>query len=64
MISVLVKTFWKEDKIDKAIDVVRDMEQRGIVRTASVYYELACCLCNKGRWQEAMGQVRYCLHLA
>ncbi|KAL8151788.1 hypothetical protein V2J09_021596 [Rumex salicifolius] len=56
--KVLVKTFWKEDKVDRAIDVVREMEQRGIVRTASVYYELACSLCNKGRWPEAIEQIK------
>ncbi|KAJ0098072.1 hypothetical protein Patl1_28509 [Pistacia atlantica] len=51
---VLVKAFWEEGKINEAVEVVRDMEQRGVVGTASVYYELACCLCNSGRWQEAM----------
>ncbi|GAB4846886.1 hypothetical protein Ancab_025894 [Ancistrocladus abbreviatus] len=55
--KVLVRTFWKEDKVDEAIDAVTDMEQRGIFGTASVYYELACCLCNKGRWQEGMIEI-------
>lgn len=54
---VLVRTFWKEGKVDEAVHTVRDMEQRGIKGSASVYYELACCLCNKGRWQEAMMEV-------
>lgn len=30
------------------------MEQKGVIGTGSVYYELACCLCNNGRWREAM----------
>lgn len=59
--SVLVTTFWKEGKIDNAVEAVLDMEQRGVVGAASVYYELACCLCNKGRWRDAMVQVCYVL---
>ncbi|KAJ0982145.1 hypothetical protein J5N97_010400 [Dioscorea zingiberensis] len=54
---VLVRAFWEEGKVDEAIRAVRDMEQRGVVGIASVYYELACCLCNKGRWQEAVMEV-------
>lgn len=57
ILPVLVSTFWEEDKADKAVEVVRDMERRGVVGTASVYYELACCLCNKGRWRDAMLEV-------
>ncbi|MQM05382.1 hypothetical protein Taro_038192, partial [Colocasia esculenta] len=52
--KILVRAFWKEGKIDEAIDAVRDMEQRGVVGATGVYYELACCLCNNGRWKEAM----------
>lgn len=33
------------------------MERRGIVGTASVYYDLACCLCSAGRCEEALLQV-------
>ncbi|KAI5417907.1 hypothetical protein KIW84_042511 [Lathyrus oleraceus] len=55
--KVLVRTFWKEGKVDEAVKVVRDMERRGIMGTASVYYELACCLCNCGRWQDAIPEV-------
>jgi hypothetical protein len=40
------------------VEAVRDMEQRGVVGAASVYYELACCLCYNGRWQDAMLEVR------
>ncbi|WJX95026.1 hypothetical protein P8452_76390 [Trifolium repens] len=55
--KVLVRTFWKEGKIDEAVKSVRDMERRGIMGLASVYYELACCLCNCGRWQDAITEV-------
>lgn len=54
---VLVRAFWEEGKVDEAIKAVRDMEKRGVVGVASVYYELACCLCNKGRCQEAIMEV-------
>ncbi|GAV83520.1 PPR domain-containing protein/PPR_3 domain-containing protein [Cephalotus follicularis] len=54
---VLVKALWMEGKVSEAVEVVRDMEQRGVVGIASVYYELACCLCNNGRWQDAMMEV-------
>nr|UPT48680.1 pentatricopeptide repeat protein AaPPR598 [Agave angustifolia]UPT49842.1 pentatricopeptide repeat protein AaPPR414 [Agave angustifolia] len=55
--KVLVRTFWKEGKVDEAVEAVRDMERRGVVGTASLYYELACCLCNEGRWRDAMVEV-------
>ncbi|CAJ2635264.1 unnamed protein product [Trifolium pratense] len=55
--KVLVRTFWKEGKVDEAVKSVRDMERRGIMGLASVYYELACCLCNCGRWQDAITEV-------
>jgi hypothetical protein len=58
---VLVRTFWKEGKIDEAVKSVRDMERRGIMGLASVYYELACCLCNCGRWQDAIMEVLFLL---
>ncbi|KAL9258567.1 Pentatricopeptide repeat-containing protein [Drosera capensis] len=54
---VLVRTYWEEDKVDEAIDAVREMERRELTGCGSVYYELACCLCNKGRWQEAMMEI-------
>ena len=43
------------------MEAVRGMEQRGVVGVASVYYELACCLCNNGRWQDALVEVSVCL---
>ncbi|CAK9172305.1 unnamed protein product [Ilex paraguariensis] len=55
--KVLVKAFWVESKVDEAVQAVREMEQRGVVGIACVYYELACCLCNTGRWQEAMVEI-------
>jgi pentatricopeptide repeat protein len=55
---VLVRAFWEEGRVNEAVEAVRDMEQRGVVGAASVYYELACCLCYNGRWQDAMLEVR------
>lgn len=55
--KVIVRAYWEEGKVNEAIKAVRDMEQRGIVGTACVYYELACCLCNNQRWQEAIMEV-------
>lgn len=43
------------------MEAVRDMERRGVVGTSGVYYELACCLCKNGRWQDALLQVIFCL---
>lgn len=54
LFSVLVRALWRENKIEEAVEAVRDMEQKGVIGTGSVYYELACCLCNNGRWREAM----------
>ncbi|CAN4083032.1 unnamed protein product [Withania somnifera] len=55
--KVLVKSFWEEGKVNEAIQVVREMEQRGVVGSASVYYELACCLCYHGMWKEAFLEI-------
>lgn len=52
-----MRAFWEEGKVDEAVEAVRGMEQRGVVGVASVYYELACCLCNNGRWQDALVEV-------
>ena len=57
LILVLVRTFWEEGEVDEAIRIAREMERRGVIGSPSVYYELACCLCNKGRWQEAVMEV-------
>lgn len=54
---VLVKAFWREGRIEDAVMAVRDMEQRGIVGAACLYYELACCLCKNGLWKDAMLEV-------
>lgn len=54
---VLVNTLWKEGKTDEAILAVQDMERRGIVGSASLYYDLARCLCAAGRCSEALIQV-------
>ena len=56
-VLVLVNTLWRERKIDEAVLAVQDMENRGIVGTASLYYDLARCLCSAGRCDEALLQV-------
>lgn len=55
--KVLVNTLWREGKTDEAVLAVKDMERRGIVGSASLYYDLARCLCSAGRCQEALLQV-------
>ncbi|KAH7654422.1 TPR-like protein [Dioscorea alata] len=55
--KVLVNTLWREGKIDEAVLAVQDMENRGIVGTASLYYDLARCLCSAGRCDEALLQI-------
>lgn len=54
---VLVNTLWREGKPDEAIEVVEDMESRGQVGSASLYYDLARCLCSVGRCEEGLKQV-------
>lgn len=54
---VIVNTLWREDKIDEAIQTVRNMERRGIVGSAALYYDFARCLCSAGRCQEALMQI-------
>ncbi|XP_028554371.1 pentatricopeptide repeat-containing protein At5g67570, chloroplastic-like [Dendrobium catenatum] len=55
--KVLVRTFWEQGKLDEAVAAVREMERRGVIGTPGVYYELACCLCNNGRWLDATMEV-------
>lgn len=55
--KVLVNTLWREGKTDEALLVVGHMERRGIVGSASLYYDLARCLCSAGRCQEALKQI-------
>ncbi|XP_062206485.1 pentatricopeptide repeat-containing protein At1g30610, chloroplastic [Phragmites australis] len=55
--KVLINALWREGKIDEAVMVVEDMENRGIVGSASLYYDLARCLCSRGRCKEALLQV-------
>lgn len=52
-----MNTLWREEKIDEAVQTVRDMERRGIVGSAALYYDFARCLCSGGRCQEALMQV-------
>ncbi|XP_031404821.1 pentatricopeptide repeat-containing protein At1g30610, chloroplastic [Punica granatum] len=54
---VLVNSLWKEGKTDEAVLAVEEMEGRGIVGSAALYYDLARCLCTAGRCQEALEQI-------
>ncbi|XP_050220610.1 pentatricopeptide repeat-containing protein At1g30610, chloroplastic [Mercurialis annua] len=56
--KVLVNTLWKEGKTDEAVLAVEDMERRGIVGFAALYYDLARCLCSAGRCEEALLQIK------
>ncbi|EEF28597.1 pentatricopeptide repeat-containing protein, putative [Ricinus communis] len=55
--KVLVNTLWREGKTDEAVLAVEEMERRGIVGFAALYYDLARCLCSAGRCQEALLQI-------
>ncbi|XP_013587029.1 PREDICTED: pentatricopeptide repeat-containing protein At1g30610, chloroplastic [Brassica oleracea var. oleracea] len=55
---VLVNTLWKEGKTDEAIQTVEDMESRGIVGSAALYYDLARCLCSAGRCNEGLNTIK------
>lgn len=44
-------------EVDKAIEMVQDMERRGVIECAGVYYALASALCTAGRLSEALVQV-------
>ncbi|XP_042030370.1 pentatricopeptide repeat-containing protein At1g30610, chloroplastic-like [Salvia splendens] len=55
--KVLINALWKEGKVDEAIMAVDEMERRGIVGTAGLYYDLARCLCSAGRCSEALKQI-------
>uniref|UniRef100_A0A5B6Z6E5 Pentatricopeptide repeat-containing protein n=1 Tax=Davidia involucrata TaxID=16924 RepID=A0A5B6Z6E5_DAVIN len=55
--KVVVNTLWREDKTDEAILAVQDMERRGVIGSAGLYYDLARCLCSVGRCQEALMQI-------
>ncbi|XP_062004814.1 pentatricopeptide repeat-containing protein At5g67570, chloroplastic isoform X1 [Rosa rugosa] len=62
--KVIVRALWCEGKVNEAVEAVRDMERRGVVGTSGVYYELACCLCKSGRWQDALLQVEKMKHVS
>lgn len=52
-----MNTLWRESKTDEAVSAVEDMERRGIVGSAALYYDLARCLCSAGKCEEALMQV-------
>ncbi|KAL8151281.1 hypothetical protein V2J09_021089 [Rumex salicifolius] len=54
MYKVVLNALWREGRTDEAIDAVHEMERRGIVGSASLYYDLARCLCSAGRCEEAL----------
>lgn len=54
---VLVNALWREGKPDEALEAVHTMESHGVVGSASLYYDLARCLCSVGRCEEALTQV-------
>ena len=58
-----MNTLWKEGKVDEAALAVQNMEKRGIVGSAALYYDFARCLCSAGRCQEALIQVLLVLGL-
>ncbi|KAK8941699.1 Pentatricopeptide repeat-containing protein [Platanthera guangdongensis] len=55
--KVLVNTLWREGKVEEAVEAVKDMERRGIVGCAGLYYDIARCLCSSGRCEEALHQI-------
>lgn len=55
---MLLNALWREGKTEEAVLAVKDMEQHGVVGTASLYYDLARCLCTAGRCEEAILQVQ------
>lgn len=55
--KVLVNTLWKEGKTDEAVLAIENMERRGIVGSAALYYDFARCLCSAGRCKEALMQM-------
>lgn len=50
-------------KADLAVQMVKQMEQRGMVAVPGVYYALAATLCVCGKWQDALLQVNAVLSL-
>ncbi|KZV29376.1 pentatricopeptide repeat-containing protein chloroplastic [Dorcoceras hygrometricum] len=52
--KVLVNALWREGRTEEAVMAVEEMERRGIVGNASLYYDLARCLCSVGRCKEAL----------
>lgn len=58
-----MNTLWKEGKLDEAVQAVQEMETRGVVGSAALYYDFARCLCSAGRSREALLQVLLVLSL-
>ena len=58
LVTALVEALGAAGEADKAVEMVEFMEQRGVLKSAGVYYALACALCTGGRWSEALLQVQ------
>lgn len=67
-----MNTLWREGKIDEAVMAVEEMERRGVVGSAALYYDFSRCLCSAGRCEEALMQVfhaaycdsvKFCFHV-
>jgi pentatricopeptide repeat protein len=55
--AALVEALGTTGEVDKAIEMVEEMERRGVLECAGVYYALASALCAVGRLSEALVQV-------
>ncbi len=55
--AALVEALGTAGEVDTAIEMVEEMERRGILECAGVYYALASALCAAGRLSEALVQV-------
>lgn len=66
LFAALVEALGSTGEADRAMEIVEDMESRGVSECAGVYYALASALCTAGRLSEALIQVQthrtFCLH--
>lgn len=58
LFAALVEALGMSGEVEKAVAMVQDMECRGVIESAGVYYALASALCTAGRLSEALVQVR------
>ena len=55
--AALVEALGTAGEVDMAIEMVEEMERRGVLECAGVYYALASALCAAARLSEALVQV-------